>query len=56
MRIWTFYTIILFSAIMFVLGCLIWLITDSMLDATIVIVAVAAGLPFVVWLHVDESK
>ena len=42
MSSWPFYTSVLFAAIIFVLGCAIWLITGSKLDATIVMVAVGA--------------
>ena len=51
----SFYTTALFAAIVFVLGCVIWVITGSKLDATIVMAAVGAGLAFVLWFYLDEK-
>jgi hypothetical protein len=47
MRSSLFYTTAPFAAIIFVLGCAIFLITGSRLDASIVMVAVSARLVFV---------
>jgi len=55
MSSWSVYSTVLFAAIIFVLGCAIWLITGSKLDATIVMVAVGAGLAFVLWFYLDEK-
>ncbi len=55
MSSWSFYTTVLFAAIIFVLGCAIWLITSSKLDATIVMVTVGAGLAFRLRFYLDEK-
>ena len=47
MSSWLFYTTALFAAMIFVLGCAIFFITGSRLDATIVMVAVGARVVFV---------
>jgi len=52
----SFYTTVLFSAIIFVLGCAIWLTTGSRQTATIVMVAVGAGLAFARWFYLDEIE
>ena len=51
----TFYRIVLFATIIFVLGCVTWFITGSRQDATIVMVAVGASVAFSLWFYLDEK-
>ena len=51
----SYYTTVLFATIIFVLGCAIWFITGSRLNAMIVMVAVSAGLAFAAWFYLDEK-
>ena len=55
MSSWSFYRIVLFAAIISVLGCVTWLITGSRQDATIVMVAVGASVAFSLWFYLDEK-
>lgn len=55
MSSWTFYRIVLFAAIISVLGCATWFITGSRLHATIVMVAVGASVAFMLWFYLDEK-
>jgi len=55
MSSWSFRTTVLFAAIVFVLGCVIWFITGSRQDATIVMVAVGATVAFSLWFYLDEK-
>ncbi len=51
----TFYRIVLFAAIISVLGCAIWLITGSRQAAAIVMVAVGASVACMLWFYLDEK-
>ncbi len=55
MSSWTFYRIVLFAAIISVLGCATWFITGSRLHATVVMVAVGASVAFMLWFYLDEK-
>ncbi len=50
-----FYTIVLFAAIIILLGCTIWIITGSRLDATVVMAAVGATVAYMLWFYLDEK-